>query len=973
MKYENKTKFLGIILMITLMLSFISVPVAAPGNDDATEAVGKGLVDSLFSSGGGLLTKVFGLSPVVHGILVGAFSAFKTFSSLSKVEINFALDRDKVNISNDIKDYTIEHVEDFVYVNKLDAKDIPDYLPYENILLTDKNVLDAQFIKVKNLIEIDNGSNSPTFRLADKTKLTQVLDSNNDVLDIQKREILFEDPAKTIENEYEYRNFVVKYPKSTYINDISYSLTPNDIFNGKFLSGDWLTFLASPFSTGTPLIKISRVLSGNDNFLKIINDNRKDEIVTEPFKLIFNSYTRDVLDNTNLDQVNCVTESGMLLGQTGSEILPKIAFNWDFGYNQEVQLISDKYVNTLNWCDADLTGEADKQSIFCDSTQFSIELLNKLKEIDDFVQTNKGDFTCPTPGVTQNLVSATDNLGLTILNSSYDDRYIAVDYRIEGGFNNADKNISPSPYGHLSLTVYKNNVQVESKLITLNINDFNNEVYVGNESFDVGIILDDTTSLKVSAVLILDTPYSIVDSELDNILENIFTPNSEVCNLPKISRNLNLYSKNTKIDTSLVEFRSYLMKDGYSDDFKSDFDRYYRFTITAAPTDYIEKYYKYFISNNFNFKSTMDSESGRLILQGPGRYNVLLDVTFDDQWRLFDDAGNITGNVDIVLSREISPERDSPLYYMPFDGLVGVDSDNARQGYGIDFTGDIVTIVETATGQYLRTEPFTQSNTINTVSVKEYGRLPNEFSFLNNGSTRGMLLSINLSENKTNPELYFIPSRATPVALKVSNQANDAYSFYKLDIGGPQNQGGEPALTSGTLVPWTGIGNCLDFSGISVQEAYLERPDVHALSSRLAPITPSQAVSYGVEWEAKNITRHGNVYLRTVLYTPSNFKTGNGKSVLYQDSADDSALFFTKDNTSGSNSVILNNILENDIKFVSEIFNLVNEKKACIDYTGNSLKIYYNPIAVSEPLFGGDLSSESQTIWIENNDGCIIN
>jgi len=972
MKYENKTKFLGIILMLTIMLSFVSIPVAAADGDIAGN-VGNSLVESLFSSGGGLLTKVFGLSPVVHGILVGAFSAVKTFSNLSKVEIDFALDRDKVNISNDIKDYTMDQENDFVYKNRLDAKATDkNSSSYENILLTDKNVLDAQFIKVKNLIDIDNGSNSPTFRLADKTKLTQVLDSNNEVVDIQKREILFEDPNKTIENEYEYRNFVVKYPKSTYNNDISYSLTPEDIFNGKFLSGDWLAFLASPFSTGKQLIKISRVLSGNDNFLKIINDNRKDETVTEPFKLIFNSYVRDEIDNTDLDQVNCITESGMLLGQTGTEALPKVAYDWDFSYNSNVDTISGMNVNTLNWCDADLTGEANKQSIFCDSTQFSIELLNKLKEINDFVETNSANFTCPTPGVTQSLVSSTNNLGITILNSSYEDRYINVDYRIEGGFNNEDKNLIPETYGDLSLKVYKNNVEVSSKVIPLIINDFNNEVYTGEETFNVGLILDETTNLKVSAVLILRDSYISVDSELDNILENTFTPNSDVCNIPKTSQNLNLYSKNTKIDTSLVEFRSYLMKDGYSDDFKSDFDRYYRFTITAAPTEYVDKYYKYFTSDKFNFQSTMDSEPGRLILQGPGRYNVLLNVEFDDQWRLFDDAGNVTGNVNVVLSREISPERDSPLYYMPFDGLVGIDSDNARQGYGVDYTGDIVTILQTATNQYLRTEPFTQSNTINTVSVKEYGKLPNEFSFLNNGSTRGMLLNINLSNNKTNPELYFVPSRATPVALKVSNQANDAYSFYKLDIGAPQELGGEPALTSGTLVPWTGIGNCLDFSGISVQEAFLDRPDIQALSSKLAPITPSQSVAYGVEWDAKNITRRGDVYLRTVFYTPSNFKTGNGTSVLYLDASDDSAMFYTKE-TNGSNTVELNNILGNDIKYVVDIFNLVKEKNACIDYSGNSLKVYYNPIAVTSPLFGGDLSSDSQNTWVESKGACIVN
>jgi hypothetical protein len=419
------------------------------------------------------------------------------------------------------------------------------------------------------------------------------------------------------------------------------------------------------------------------------------------------------------------------------------------------------------------------------------------------------------------------------------------------------------------------------------------------------------------------------------------------------------------------------MKDGYSNDFKSDFDRYYRYTITAAPDIYKDYYYKYFTTDNFTFQSSFDSEPGRLVLQGPGRYNVLLKVTFDDEWNLFDKTTDeVTGKVEVILTRDQPPatREDSPLYYMPFNGLVGIDSENARQGYGVDFTGDVVTVSKLQTNEYLRTEPFTQSNTVNTVSVKEYGKNPTDFSFLNNGQTRGMLLEINLSSTKTNPELVFVPSRATPVALKVSNQNNDAYAFYKLDIGAPQAQGGEPALTPGSLVPWTGVGNCLDFTGISILETYKGRPDIHAISSKLAPSTTSDTVSYGVEWEGRNITRRGNVFLRTVVYTPSNFKTGDGLSVLTLDSYDDAAAFYTLGQENAS-SVELRNVLGNnaDIKYISEIFDLVKDKKACIDSSTNNIKIRYNPIAVSEPLFGGDLSSDSQNAWVESKGGCIIN
>lgn len=962
MEKENKIKFLGIFLIMALMLSFLSVPVSANLADTAKSQAGNAVFDKLFAGAGTLLDKVFGLNPIVHGVLAGAFSAFNTFSKLSKVEIDFSLDRDKVNISTDKEDY-FEPYDTYLLKNKIDQKIVKD-----NMLLTDKNVLDARFIDTKNLSSIDDGKNSPLFRLAEKTKLITVLDSNNQAKYLQKREILFEDTNKTIENEYEYRNFVIKYPKSTYTGQVDYDLEFSDLF------GSWASLLV-PFYNGASYIKISKFLDGsNKKLLEKIDQDKKQEFIVEPFKLVFNSYIRDSpASGLELDGVNCITESGNLLGATGTEALPRIALDWTFN-SSNTQTISGINVSRKNWCDADLTGQENKQSIYCDATQFSIELLNKLKDIETFVENNKGSFTCPSPGVTQTLISQNNNLGITQLDSSYNDGYLTVNYRLEGSFNSNDKNAMPAKYGDLNLTYYKDNVIQSSKIITINVNNFTQNVFTSTEEFNTGIIIDDFTKLKVIAILTLIEPYkSLETSTLDNILENNFTPNSEICNLEKTSTNINLYSKTNKIDTSLVEFRSYLMKDGYSDDFKADFDRYYRFTITAAPDYYKNSYYKYFTTDKFTFRSSFDSEPGRLILQGPGRYNVLLKVTFDDEWNLFNKTtGEVTGKVEVILTRELAPERDSPLYYMPFNGLVGIDSDNARQGYGVDFTGDIVTISQLQTNQYLRTEPFTQSNTINTISVKEFGKQPIEFSFLNNGSTRGMLLDISLSSTKSNPQLTFVPSRATPVALKVSNQANNAYAFYKLDIGAPQAQGGSPAQTPGSLVPWTGIGTCLDFTGLSVQEAFNERLDITAVSSKLAPVTPSQSVSYGVEWEERNITRRGDVYLRTVFYTPSNFKTGDGLSVLYLDSFDDDALLFTR-GSNGSKTVELNNVLGQDIKFVSEIFSLVKDKKACVDYTANNLKVYYNPIAVTEPLFDGNLSTDSQNKWISAKGPCILN
>ena len=91
----------------------------------------------------------------------------------------------------------------------------------------------------------------------------------------------------------------------------------------------------------------------------------------------------------------------------------------------------------------------------------------------------------------------------------------------------------------------------------------------------------------------------------------------------------------------------------------------------------------------------------------------------------------------------------------------------------------------------------------------------------------------------------------------------------------------------------------------------------------------------------------------TIFYTPSNFRTGSGLSYLYRDSVNDSLKFYVGDlGAPEANSVALSNSLgsQNDIKSIKAIFDLVKTKKACINYDGSTLDVYYNPKEISKPL-----------------------
>jgi hypothetical protein len=303
---------------------------------------------------------------------------------------------------------------------------------------------------------------------------------------------------------------------------------------------------------------------------------------------------------------------------------------------------------------------------------------------------------------------------------------------------------------------------------------------------------------------------------------------------------------------------------------------------------------------------------------------------------------------------------------MPYNGLVGISTPNARQGYGVDYVGDVIDLdIE----RFMKSEPFTSSNTVNTVNVKEIGAKPGDIAYLNNGETRGMLLSITTDSTHLNPELRYSPSRATPVVMKIENSQNNAYAFYKLGVGKPINEGGEAAHPGMSLTKWTGVGECESFTGVSIQEEFLNREDIIATESEFAPYTPSQTIAYGVEWDDKTIIRRGNIFLRTILYTPSNFTTGAGISELVMDSANDNALFYTK--TTSGEKVELKNIYDKDIKSIKEIYALVSDKKACINYNSTNMQVYYNPKAITTSFFGISDDSTTQNAFVESKGGCI--
>lgn len=952
MKSNQKIIF-GIIMVALLFNSGVVF-----ADENPVAGIGQGLVGNVMNQAlGGISKELFGIvgavtgNPILTGLVGGAASAYMSYKALDE-KVNMEIDADRVNIS--------DREQEFINADSYNDLVID---PETEIIITDKNILDVDFKEtIKDLTYYKDETKNPTIRLTEKTEKVSVLDSNNTKVDGQKRGVLFQDPNLTIKQAYEYRTLLIRYKEARYDKQpVKLKIGSNDI-----IEESWYQVFSSGMNVAKDILA-SKIL----NFE--ISDKRYPEIPvekTQRFHLLFNSR---VDDNVTIDAslLDCTSEDGKPIGTTGSEVLPRMVLNWDFLENTQGNpiAINGQKLSSDTWCDLDANG------VYCDATQFSIEVLQKIKAINDYVNQYKDCFTCPVNYAEQQLISDINNTGIIYLSANISDDLsgVTVNYKVRGNYQ-IDPALLPSrPLFDINYTIEKkspnsfNWVTLSSGVLKSNNASYLTEGGVTEENKEIRLPTKPTAEDTIRVTLIL-TNFSpvIANNEtgnklLDNTLSLETSQGLEACNIEKTSSNLLKYSQSCskKYDEKLSNFKSYLMKDGYSLDFRKDFDEHYRFAFLQNPEWYSKdiggNYYvplnKYFTDKDkFNFKSNFSESIASTGLPGPGRYNVEIVITYDNKWQLFNQTGDLTGKIDVIINKEQNPELDSPLYYMPINGVVGRTGDKTRNGYGVDYLGDSVMIDHIFNqGASLQTQGFISQNTINTIDVKEV----KDFGIMNTGDSRGKILEIQKLSNKLS--LRYIPSRPTPVVMSVTNKAvnTDAFAYYKLSIGLPQGEGGEIANPGDSLTYWTGFAQCKDFTGVPLLERYLGEPDLVSVKSQLAPITQSQSFAYGMEWPKSIITRTGTVWLYTIFYTPANFRTGNSLSYLYRDSANDSLKFYVGDlGTPESTSVALSNSLgvDRDIRSIKAIFDLVKDKKACINYDSSTLEVFYNPKEISKPL-----------------------
>ncbi len=618
-------------------------------------------------------------------------------------------------------------------------------------------------------------------------------------------------------------------------------------------------------------------------------------------------------------------------GVTGPEGVPRILLDWTWGGVAK------------NECDSDVksTGDRSASYNYCDTTQLTISTLKKLSELRDFFSspTYYSNLQCPKAidiagTKTQKLSETAIDIGITSIQMIPNENGATIETIVE-----TTNNVPMQAKVAFTLTradgsAVNANCPEETKTITSSGKFTCTVTQTGTGSIGVG-------TFNVVAVM---TP-TIVAGVEDNVASNNIITASLIMGSTGAAQCLGYSTQKEVLEkvfaassaggTNVLESKKYLLedvsfkanliRDGFSKDFKEDFDAWAMQILASAPE--YNNLRELFLSDKFSVKWPTKGSSP----WDAGKYDAKLVVTFKDNWKW--DYNNIESVV-LDLSPQGAPDPDFTIYNVPFDGMIGINSDDGRQGYGADYvqkTEDIFQIAETA-GNVVA-QPKAGSNAATRVNMSVI-KGTNAFTLLNSSPTRGNVLSIYRIGDDV--DFTITPSLAVPVILDIERKAeSDAAAFYTAEVNG------QPQETGTSFISWTGIGQgCVAFDGTSMTQ-YYNTPDYKANSCFIG------YDGYGLCWPMAKVSGKSSFYGQ--FFAPQDTVT-----VLKVTGSKGTAGFYT---TFGEGTTIQVGTTGSEIRTLEKVLALVKEKKVCViggDYYWNNSE------------FTGDTEFKSQMNAREN-------
>lgn len=682
-------------------------------------------------------------------------------------------------------------------------------------------------------------------------------------------------------------------------------------------------------------------------------DIEEDKDAGVKFRLQFNAvaFDENVTPYIPPEALDC--RSSTRTGITGEGALPKVKFDWDWSSIEE------------DTCNAD-----NEDYVFCDATQFSIAVLKKIELIRNFLSLN-APFTCPSAETALSTkTQEIPNYDIGISSMKIDK--IAKDVNVIVEIENRD----PSAIEFdLNVTIRNTSTNAQQSCLVDGQNVLSRKT--------LGCYFANLADAQYAVSAEIDP-----DASCENCLNNsnsdslasffsIGTFGLELCEPYTTTRLRDFIEASESAGKTLmfpsgisskeellgmVDFQAYLMQDRFSPDFHADFHNYAMtisfFDAPSYYTDAVSGLGKYFSdTSRFKFAPKFAyPEAEGFLLNGPGVYNVDVNMTFDagNPWELFDSSNEPIAEMRITLDKADVAINDSPLYYMPFDGLIGTD--NSRVGYGLNYSGASI-LLNQSTTQPIRTIDISASTPIPNGTLRT--TLQDDFTYLNN-TEKGILLKITKTRD-ADPQLVYAPSYATPIMMQIENNEGAASALYSVSVAlGAQDSGY-------FMAEWSGVGyNCKTFDGGFTVTDFANTKDIHALPTTNLSCTPIDSTSarttYGFEFCEP--AKFGNMFLKTLFYTPQ-----QKENMLTAVVANDSVEFISPD-ASGSTNIPLNGVsgMENNqhgadtIDNMQDIFDLVKNELACVTSSSTSIDFWWNPKPVMSSIESEEIVAEKECI-----------
>ena len=675
----------------------------------------------------------------------------------------------------------------------------------------------------------------------------------------------------------------------------------------------------------------------------------KGQSYIEKFRIQLNAFEPTKAAPVELEVLPCTI--GTMTGKTGKNAMPKLLFTWDFTQIKE------------NACD-----EKNANNAYCDAVQFSSELLQKIKDIDEKLDA-AGTLKCPSAlGVATHL---TNELSKYDKDVAITDLFISKETAntikvkavlAENGHNTEMWANVEFGYPTMAATPGTSNVTETEEVTFTSLGSVEKTLSVPEGTHEISVKITDW-GLNVAGEKCTTAD---CESKCGKACKNGDTTNDELtaeitinsstdeglakCEPYSTERLTEYANANAGLEPviELTSFYSYLMNDGYSEDFKKDFVEYLLSSdfFTGIEENYSDLLNKYFLDNErFKFESPMLKAPYNNI--DAGKYKVTISIIYDKEnpWQLFNSEKDPTANIVVKLEKLSNPSPDSPFYYMPVDGIVGKNSEDGRQGYGVNyFQAETIAPEKTilineldATDKYaVIAQDIPGSNAVTKVNVARY----DDFQLMNN-VFRGIILAVDRS-NVNEPSIKFYPSLAAPAVLKVTGgEMEKAYAYYSLMLDEqPQEPGDHLAM-------WSAFGlHCKDFEGVELIERWPVggAPDFKGMVQRANACSKGTAPSdYGFEW--CNMKKKGNVYLGTVFFIPQDSKDKALLKMRAMHNTDEAQFVYPDGEGTGQMSLKPVEFENTYIRSVEQVINQIEAENVCVAGYNNPSKVnfFWNP------------------------------